>query len=77
MRRYYDKEGNKNEEAFSSRLSEIHAEIENGIDDLSGLLKVRNKLYRLKSKYEECGLRYLECEYEILALNEIIQETRV
>lgn len=77
MERYYDKEGCMNKAFFDKKLKEIHDEIEFGnIGDLTGLLRVRNKLYRLKRKYEECGRRYLECEAEILALNEIIAESK-
>lgn len=75
-KRYYQSDGSQDKEVFEQRLAEIHKEIEDGIPDLKGLLRVRNKLYRLKSKFEECGQRYLECEFEILALNEIIEETR-
>ena len=73
--RYYEVDGTMNKEAFTKKLAEIHSEID-GIDNLNGLLSVRNKLYRLKRKYEECGRRFLECEFEILALNEIIEETK-
>ncbi len=77
MEKYFDKEGNKNDALFDKRLKEIHDEIEFGnIGDLAGLLRVRNKLYRLKHKHEECGTRFLDCEAEILALNGIIEETR-
>lgn len=73
--RYYDKDGYMNEQAFQERLEEIHSEI-GDTPDLKGLLKIRSKLYRLKNKHEESGRRFVECEYEILALNEIIAETR-
>ena len=73
--RYYQAYGTINEDVFAKRLAEIHNSVD-GISDLNGLLSVRNKLYRLKRKYEECGQRYLECEYELLALNEIIEEER-
>ena len=73
--RYYEADGTINEKVFTERLTEIHNSID-GIDNLKELLCVRNKLYSLKRRYEECGRRYLECEYEILALNEIIAETR-
>lgn len=73
--RYYETDGTMNEHVFEKRLGEIHNEIVD-IDNLNGLLSVRNKLYRLKRKYEESGRRFLECEYEILALNEIIEEVR-
>ena len=76
MTRYYELDGAQNKEVFEKRLQQIHQEIENGIDDLKGLISVRNKLYRLKRKYEECGCRFLECEYEIMALNELIEEER-
>lgn len=77
MRRYYDSEGNMDEQAFVDRLAEIHDEIAEGdIGTLAGLLAVRNKLYALKHKYEKCGRRFLECEEEIEALNGIIAETR-
>lgn len=77
MEKYFDKEGNKNDALFDKKLKAIHDEIEFGdISDLARLLQVRNKLYRLKRKYEECGTRFLDCEAEILALNGIIEETR-
>lgn len=77
MEKYFDKECNKNDALFDKKLKEIHDEIEFGdIGDLAGLLRVRNKLYRLKRKYEECGTRFLDCGAEILALNGIIEETR-
>lgn len=73
--RYYEFGGTMNEEVFDKRLAEIHNEVD-GTDTLSGLHSIRNKLYRLKRKYECCGRRFLECEYEIMALNEIIEEER-
>lgn len=73
--RYYDKDGYKNEQAFKDRLQALHNEVESGAD-LNELLKIRNKLYALKRKYEESGTRFLECEFEIMAVNEIIQEDR-
>ena len=77
MNKYYNSEGEKIQEAFDGRLKQIHDEIEAGeIGDVAGLLRVRGKLYRLKREYEKCGSRYLECEAEIIALNEIINETR-
>lgn len=74
-KRYYEPDGTMNEEVFAQRLEEIHNEVD-GTGDLQGLLSIRNKLYRLKREYEKCGRRFLECEYEIMALNEIIDETR-
>lgn len=73
--RYYDKDGYKNGQAFKDRLQALHNEVENGAN-LNELLKIRNKLYALKRKYEESGTRVLECEFEIMAVNEIIQELR-
>ncbi len=73
--RYYENDGSINEEVFTKRLAEIHNEVD-GIETLKGLISIRNKLYRLKRKYEECGCRFLECEHEIMALNEIIEEER-
>ncbi len=73
--RYYELDGTMNEEVFDKRLAEIHDKVD-GADTLSGLISIRYKLYRLKRKYEECGRRFLECEYEIMALNEIIEEER-
>lgn len=72
--RYYDDEGYQNEEAFKARLEELH----NRVDDktLSELLKIRSSLYRLKHEYEKSGVRYLECEYEIEAINGLIEEDR-
>ena len=72
---YYEADGTMNEGVFAKRLEEIHNSVD-GISDLTELLSIRSKLYRLKNKYEECGRRYLDCEYEILALNEIIAETK-
>jgi len=74
MRRYYDNEGCMNKQAFLDRLEELH----NRVDDklLPDLLKIRNALYQLKYNHEKSGQRFLECEYEIEALNEIIQEDR-
>ena len=72
--RYYDSEGNKNEEAFRLRLEELH----NRVDDktLPELLKIRSALYSLKREHEKSGERYLECEYEIEAINGLIEEDR-
>ncbi len=70
--KYYDKHGYINKQAFKDRLEEIHNEVDGA--DLKTLLKIRAKLYRLKSKYEQCGVRFLSCEYEIVAINEIIRE---
>lgn len=70
--RYYEPDGTINEEVFVKRLEQIHNEVED--KDLKGLLAIRNKLYALKRKYEQCGRRFLECEYEIIAVNEIIKE---
>ena len=72
--KYYDKDGNMNEQAFRDRLEKIHNEVDDA--DLKTLLKIRNKLYSLKRKYEESGVRFLDCEYEIIAINEIIEESR-
>lgn len=73
--KYYESDGTMNESVFEKRLSEIHNSVDD-VADLNGLLSIRNKLYALKRKYEQSGRRFLECEYEILALNEIIQEQR-
>ena len=73
--KYYDKDGNMNEQAFMIRLEQLHNEIDE-THFLDGLLKIRSKLYRLKGKYERCGRRFVECEYEIIALNEIISAER-
>lgn len=70
--RYYEPDGTMNEEVFAKRLAELHNEVDSA--DLNGLLSIRNKLYALKRKYEQCGRRFLDCEYEITALNEIIKE---
>ena len=72
--KYYNKEGCQNQEAFDERLAELHNSVED--QDLNGLLKIRTKLYNLKRKYEESGRRYLDCEYEIMAVNELIAESR-
>ena len=73
---YYDKNGRMNDDKFKERLATIHNEIEQGVDNLNDLLKIRRKLYALKYKYEESGCYYLDCEAELIALNEIIEETR-
>lgn len=73
-RKYYENDGTMNEEVFTKRLAEIHNEVDGA--DLNGLISIRNKLYALKRKYEECGRRFLDCEYEIIAVNEIIAECR-
>ena len=72
--KYYDREGYQNQEAFDERLAELHNSVED--QDLNGLLKIRTKLYNLKRKYEESGRRYLDCEYEIMAVNGLIAESR-
>lgn len=72
--KYYEKDGTINEEVFAKRLSEIHEEVDGA--DLNSLLSIRNKLYALKRKFEQCGRRFLDCEYEIIAVNEIIAECR-
>ena len=74
MKRYYDVEGYQNEEAFEERLAKLHNKVDGST--LPELLKIRAQLYRLKQKYELCGRRYLECEGEIIAINEIIAECR-
>ena len=74
MRKYYDAEDYLNESAFHERLEELHNKVDGAT--LTELLKIRRALYRLKYKYELCGRRYLDCEYEIIAINEIIQECR-
>ena len=74
-RRYYDNDGNINEKVFKERLEEIHNEVD-GTPDIIGLKRIRAKLYRLKQQYEKCGRRFLDCEYEIVALNEIIAEVK-
>ena len=74
MRRYYDSDYNMNEQAFFDRLEELHNRVEGSTP--AELLKIRSALYRLKAKYEESGSRYLECEEEIAAINELIQEDR-
>jgi|GluameStandDraft_1065615.scaffolds.fasta_scaffold01590_3 hypothetical protein len=73
-RKYYEPDGTINEESFAKRLEELHDEVDGA--DLNGLLSIRNRLYALKRKYEESGRRFLDCEYEILALNEIIAEEK-
>lgn len=73
--KYYEPDGTMNEEVFAKRLDEIHNEVDGA--DLKGLLLIRNKLYALKRKYEESGRRFLDCEYEILAINEIIAEGKM
>lgn len=70
--RYYEPDGTMNEEVFMKRLAEIHNEVDGA--DLNELLSIRNKLCALKRKYEKCGQRFLDCEYEIIAVNEIIKE---
>ena len=74
MRRYFNSEGYANYKEFDDRLCELYAEVED--KDLAGLLKVRNKMYALKRKYEETGRRFLDCEYAIMAINELIAESR-
>lgn len=73
MRRYYIDDC-VNEQAFAERLSELHDRVDGS--DLPALIRIRAQLYKLKEKYEESGRRFLECEYEIEALNEIISECR-
>lgn len=72
--KYYETDGTMNEEVFTQRLAELHEQVDGA--DLKDLLSIRNKLYALKRRYEECGRRFLECEYELLALNEIIEEEK-
>lgn len=72
--KYYDKHGYMNKQAFKYRLEQIHNEVDGA--DFKTLLKIRDKLYRLKAKYEESGVRFLDCEYEIMAVNEIIRECK-
>ena len=73
-RQYYTGEGYINIFVFNDRLQELHDRVDGAT--LSDLLKIRRGLYDLKRKYEECGSRYLECEGEIIAINEIIAEAR-
>ena len=72
--KYYDKDGYMNKQVFEDRLEQIHNEVDGA--DLKTLFKIRAKLYRLKRKYEQCGVRFLSCEYEIIAVNEIIRECK-
>ena len=72
--KYYDKDGYMNRQVFEDRLEQIHNEVDGA--DLKTLFKIRAKLYRLKRKYEQCGVRFLSCEYEIIAVNEIIRECK-
>lgn len=74
-RRYFSKEGYVNIFDFNDRLQELHDRVD-GCSTVDGLLKIRRGLYDLKRKYEESGQRYLECEGEILAINEVIAECR-
>lgn len=74
QRRYYNAEGYQIEAAFSERLEELHNKVDGST--IPELLKIRSALYRLKQKYEECGRRFLECEYEIIAINEVIKDCR-
>ena len=73
-RQYYSEEGDINIFVFNDRLQELHDRVDGAT--LPDLLKIRRGLYDLKRNYEECGQRYLECEGEIIALNEIIAEAR-
>lgn len=72
--RYYNSDGYMNLKAFDQRLEQLHNEVEDS--DLNNLLKIRRKLYDLKRKHEQSGRRFLECEAEIEALNELIAESR-
>lgn len=72
--KYYDKDGYMNKQVFEDRLEQIHNEVDGA--DLKTLFKIRAKLYRLKRKYEQCGVRFLSCEHEIIAVNEIIWECK-
>ena len=74
MRKYYDEDGYMNEQEFLDRLKELHDMVDDKL--LPDLLKIRNALYQLKHKYEQSGSRFLECEYEIEALNGIIGKDR-
>ena len=73
-RRYFDKDGYVNIFDFNDRLQELHDSVDGAT--LPELLKIRRGLYALKRKYEESGSRYLECDGEILAINEVIAEAR-
>ena len=73
-RQYFTNEGYINIFEFDYRLQELHDRVDGST--LPELLKIRRGLYDLKRKYEESGQRYLECEGEIIALNEIIAEAR-
>ena len=72
--RYYKADYSRDEFNFNYRLQQLHNQVDGS--DLSGLLKIRNALYRLKRKYEQSGQRFLDCEYEIMAINEVIAECR-
>ena len=73
-RRYFSKEGYINIFDFYDRLQKLHDRVDGST--LPELLKIRRALYALKRKYEESGERYLECEGEIIAINEVIAEAR-
>lgn len=70
MNKYYDKDGCINEVAFQKRLEELDSRVDGST--LEELLKIRRQLYALKYKYEQSGSRYLDCEYAIIAINEVI-----
>ena len=74
MIRYYTKDYSKDMTVFNRRLEQLHNQVDGAT--LEELLKIRRKLYALKRKYEESGERYLDCEYEIEAVNEVIAECR-
>lgn len=72
--RYYSKDGEQNEELFHQRLEELESKVDGAT--LPELLKIRSALHRLKQQYERSGKRFLDCEYTLIAVNEVIADCR-
>ena len=73
MSKYYNKDGYMNEEAFEKELAKIHKKIEDGAD-IEELKKIKRRLYYLKAQYEKCGRRNSNIEYEIICVNEFLND---
>ena len=71
---YYSKNGEQNKELFHKRLEELESKVDGAT--LPELLKIRNALYRLKQKYEKSVKRFLDCEYTLIAINEVIKDCK-
>jgi len=69
--KYYDSHYARDEWKYISTLRMLHDETQTA--NYEELIKIRNKLRRLKTHYERLGPRFIDCENEIIAVNELIK----